>query len=312
MNFYSQVNPMKNNEIKSNNNYQSNFSENNNISSNNQNNLKNNILSSHFKFSDFDINLPYSETHIPINNYNTKPYSKHGFNGSEQNKYVSNSIQSAPRYFEKEENKYVHMHDNNYDIITQRYNQIENEKKKEEANRMVDKIAKAKDFQLKFESLNNVLNLKYKLKPMEDEPQNIISDNTKRNQLENYIKNQTKVNYNLLSCKSFQDHLNVNPDIRPFIEEKVDRHKGKQQFKRIKNTDFNILSGEYVENHDLKADIDKKAGLLEASLLMHKKDTITQKYNIQEDERKMQEFEENQKTLKAKRSFENMPKTYQK
>lgn len=292
MNFYSKVNAH------------------NDISNLNKNDLKANIMSSHFKFSDFDVNLPKSENHIPINNYNIKPYSKHFADKNDMNDL--NNINHNNRYFEEKANKNLHMYDNSYDIITQRYNQNENKIKNDENERLVNKISKSKDFQLKFESLNDVLNLKYKLKPMEDEPMNIISDDTKRNQLENYIKNQTKVNYNLISCKSFQEHLNVKPDIRPNIDELKDKHKGKQQFRRIKNSDFNILSGEYIENHDLKAEIDRNAGLLEASLLMHKKDTLTQKYRIPEDERKMTDIEENTQKMKAKKSFENMPKTYQK
>lgn len=214
--------------------------------------------------------------------------------------------------------------ENFYHPITQKYkdSNLDNSISLQEHIKHKTNLVKSHDNSLLCEHSYNLLNFNNKLYPLE---KNKVFDVEYYNNLNNKIYNnasncdirevgqKSSVNYNILSVKPFNEHHFNKPELRPVIPDIIDKQKGKRIISRIKNTQFNVLSGKYNNDHILKSDIDRQVHLLEAANKYYEQNPYNSITNSFNDITKEIEFQNNEKEklkhLKEKK-YNILPKAY--
>ena len=198
-----------------------------------------------------------------------------------------------------------------FNPITQKYTNSTFEKIIRQAEQNPNILAKAYDKALQKESKYNIIHHLSKLAPLQNtdiNPRNEISSSLNQNQ--EYIKNQTRQNYNILSLKNFDSHFFDKIENTPIVPPIENKNHGKRIFKKIKNADFNVLTGEYNEFHSEKSAVDKQACILEASRLYNSKqkfDIFTQKHISNDQEKEFIEKENAILKAKQQKYFDCLP-----
>ena len=170
--------------------------------------------------------------------------------------------------------KMVKANDIVFNPILQKYNdpKLEANLRKSEKSAVLSEIIKNQDNQLKVEQTFNIINLKDRLKGLENDPnypsmKDLIHS---RKRIDNCPKN-----YNILSNLPLTQHHFDKPENRPnfnFSEPK----KGKRIFRFGTERDFDIISTKYKKFNEEKNEVDKEIQKIKTAKIFYKKND----YNI--------------------------------
>lgn len=212
-------------------------------------------------------------------------------------------------------NREILKHDLYFNPITQKYSNPEVDKciKQNEKLGFHNFLTKSYDKQLQYESKYNVINQSNKFGPLAVE-QNQETGRQISNKL-NYYYQVSNANYNLLSNKPLSEQHFLKPEERPIIADLQVKCDSKRLFERVKNNNFNILSGEYRENHDLKSSVDKKVQLLEAAKIYYENNPyniFTNNYTNENLNEEIVKKEQDKINKMREKSFKILPQLYKK
>jgi len=194
-----------------------------------------------------------------------------------------------------------------YNPILQVYTNPEVEQKVQEIeqDRFIDTLAKNKDRALRYEQTFDVINLENKLKGLEGlpgYPEEKVPDYKRRR-----LGNNTKADYNIISCLDFADHHFLPPEQRP------PRPEVKPQTYKIcavEYRDFDIITNRYLQHHEEKSMIDKEAYKQQAAELFwktHDYDPVTVSYVDPDKEDEFQKIREEREKIHGKDQIEKLP-----
>ena len=205
--------------------------------------------------------------------------------------------------------KMVKANDRVFNPILQKYNdgKYETSLKKNEKSAILSEIVKNLDNQLKVEQTFNIINLKDRLKGLENDPNypSIKDLIHSRKRIDNSPKN-----YNILSNLPLTTHHFDKPENRPnfnFSEPK----KGKKIFKFGIHRDFDIISTKYKNFNKEKNEVDKEIQKIKTAKIFYEKNDYNiikgEFYNKEKEEDFQKKRKEEQRTWGIER-FNNMPK----
>ena len=216
---------------------------------------------------------------------------------------------SKETYQPKITSKMIKANDMVFNPILQKYNdpKLESSLQKKENSAIISEIIKNQDNQLKVEQTFNIINLKDRLKGLENDPnypsmKDLIHS---RKRIDNCPKN-----YNILSNLPLTCHHFDKPENRPnfnFSEPK----KGKKIFKFGTERDFDIISTKYKQFNNEKNEVDKEVQKIKTAKIFYKKNDYNiikgEFYNKEKEEEFQKKRKEEQRTWGIER-FNNMPK----
>ena len=205
--------------------------------------------------------------------------------------------------------KMVKANDIVFNPILQKYNdpKLEANLRKSEKSAVLSEIIKNQDNQLKVEQTFNIINLKDRLKGLENDPnypsmKDLIHS---RKRIDNCPKN-----YNILSNLPLTQHHFDKPENRPnfnFSEPK----KGKRIFRFGTERDFDIISTKYKKFNEEKNEVDKEIQKIKTAKIFYKKNDYNiikgEFYNKEKEQEFQKKRKEEQRTWGIER-FNNMPK----
>lgn len=199
--------------------------------------------------------------------------------------------------------------DREYNPILQVYSNSnkENNLRNQEKNDLINTIVRNQDKALKTEQTYNIINLRDKLKGLENEknyPQ-LKSELKQRKNLET-----SRVNYNILSNLPLSQHHYDKPENRPKCENSQPQRPSKH-LKGAEQRDYDIISTKYKQFHDEKTKVDNEIKKIQTAKLFYKKND----YNIIKgrffDDSKEEEFQkklEYEKSIHGKEYKKNLPR----
>ena len=206
--------------------------------------------------------------------------------------------------------KMVKANDVVFNPILQKYkdSKLETSLKKTEKSAIISEIIKNQDNQLKVEQTFNIINLKDRLKGLENDPNypsmKDLIHSRKR------IESVNPKNYNILSNLPLTTHHFDKPENRPnfnFSEPK----KGKKIFKFGTERDFDIISTKYKKFDKEKNEVDKEIQKIKTAKIFYQKNDYNiikgEFYNKEKEEDFQKKRKEEQRTWGIER-FNNMPK----
>lgn len=210
-------------------------------------------------------------------------------------------------------NREILKHDLYFNPITQKYSNPEVDKhiKHNEKLGFHNFLTKSYDNQLQYESKYNVINQTSKFGPIAIE-QNQDTGRQISNKL-NYYYQVSNANYNLITNKPLNEQHYLKPEERPLIADLPVKCDSKRLFERVKNNNFNILSGEYRENHELKSSVDKQVQLLESAKIYYENNPyniFTNKYSNENLDEEIIKKEQEKVNKMRERSFKILPQLY--
>ena len=194
-------------------------------------------------------------------------------------------------YDPKITHKMVKANDVVFNPILQKYkdSKLETSLKNTEKSAIISEIIKNQDNQLKVEQTFNIINLKDRLKGLENDPNypsmKDLIHSRKR------IESINPKNYNILSNLPLTTHHFDKPENRPnfnFSEPK----KGKRIFKFGTERDFDIISTKYKKFDKEKNEVDKEIQKIKTAKIFYQKND----YNIIKGE-----FYNKEKVMELKR-----------
>jgi len=205
--------------------------------------------------------------------------------------------------------KMVKANDMVFNPILQKYNNstFETTMKSNEKKAVISEIIKNQDNQLKVEQTFNIINLRDRLKGLENDPnypsmKDLIHS---RKRIESNPKD-----YNILSNLPLTTHHFDRPENRPnfiFSEPK----KGKKIFKFGTVRDFDIISTKYKNFNKEKNQVDKEIQKIKTAKIFYQKNDYNiikgEYYNKEKEEAFQKKRKEEQRTWGIER-FNNMPK----
>ena len=184
-----------------------------------------------------------------------------GYNWKEDiKKYMYNKTNigwdSKDTFNPKITTKMVKANDRVFNPILQKYEnpKYESNMRKKEKSAMLSEIIKNQDNQLKVEQTFNIINLKDRLKGLENDP-NYPS-------MKDLIHSRKRIdispkNFNILSNLPLTEHYFDKPENRPNFDYSEPK-KGKRIFKFETARDFDIISTKYKKFNDEKNEVDKE------------------------------------------------------
>ena len=205
--------------------------------------------------------------------------------------------------------KMVKENDVVFNPILQRYKdpKYETSLRQNEKSAIISEIIKNQDNQLKVEQTFNIINLKDRLKGLENDPnypsmKDLIHS---RKRIESNPKN-----YNILSNLPLTTHHFDKPENRPNFDFNEPK-KGKKILKFGTERDFDIISTKYKCFNKEKNEIDKEVQKLQTAKLFYQKNDYNiikgEYYNKEKEMEFQKKRKEEQRTWGIER-FQNMPK----
>ena len=237
-----------------------------------------------------------------------------GYNWKEDiKKYMYNKTNigwdSKDTFNPKITTKMVKANDRVFNPILQKYEnpKYESNMRKKEKSAMLSEIIKNQDNQLKVEQTFNIINLKDRLKGLENDP-NYPS-------MKDLIHSRKRIdispkNFNILSNLPLTQHYFDKPENRPNFDYSEPK-KGKRIFKFETARDFDIISTKYKKFNDEKNEVDKEIQKIKTAKIFYKKNDYNiikgEYYNKEKEAEFQKKRKEEQRTWGIER-FNNMPK----
>lgn len=189
-----------------------------------------------------------------------------------QNKYNLSCYNSPP--VKRISDRMIKDNDRVYNPILQIYNDQNKESslRKTEKENLINTIIKNQDTALKTEQTFNIINLKDKLKGLENDPNypKPKTDLKKRKNMET-----SRCNYNIISNLPLSQHHFDKPENRPKCDfSEPHQNKISQRYANVR--DYDIISTRYKQFHDEKTKIDNEIKKIQTAKLFYKRND----YNI--------------------------------